>query len=108
MYPIGEIVYEADDPNLWDTLPSATEIESLRSLRLRTRWKRALRREYTQAYHACITFLDAIEARFGCLEGQWPLGGYDYRFTSDHSFISETTFYGRKSPYSTSGLRFLS
>ena len=60
LYPLDAIRYTPDRPDLWDSLPRKA---------INTRFKEfgfelgkendALRREYMQAYHACVSFTDA-------------------------------------------------
>lgn len=59
LYPLDAIRYTPDRPDLWDSLPRKA---------INTRFKEfgfelgkendALRREYMQAYHACVSFID--------------------------------------------------
>ncbi|MBT7214328.1 MAG: sulfatase-like hydrolase/transferase, partial [Verrucomicrobia bacterium] len=60
LYPLESIVYTPEKANLWDKIPRRA---------INTRFKEfgfeeakendALRREYMQAYHACVSFIDA-------------------------------------------------
>ncbi|MDB4754612.1 translation elongation factor 4, partial [Akkermansiaceae bacterium] len=82
------IVYKPDPRNLWETLPKRA---------MNTRFKEfgfefskeddALRREYMQAYHACISFIDAqVKLVFDALKesGHWE--DTIVIFTSDHGY----------------------
>jgi len=88
LYPKSEIVYKSDPKNLWDTLPRRA---------MNTRFKEfgfefakeddALRRDYMQAYHACVSFIDAqVRLVFDTLKesGQWE--NTIVIFTSDHGY----------------------
>ncbi|MBL6921021.1 MAG: sulfatase [Akkermansiaceae bacterium] len=88
LYPTSGIVYKPDPGNLWETLPKKA---------MNTRFKEfgfefskeddALRREYMQAYHACISFIDAqVKLVFDALKesGQWE--DTIVIFTSDHGY----------------------
>lgn len=88
LYPLDSIVYKPDKANLWDTIPRKA---------INTRFKEfgfeefqendALRREYMQAYYACVSFLDAqIKIVLDSLKesGQWE--DTIVVFTSDHGY----------------------
>ena len=88
MYPVEEIVYEADDPKLWNGLPSTAKSNRYGAFGFELgEEKDALRREYMQAYHACITFVDTqIGLVLDALKenGRWE--NTIVVFTSDHGF----------------------
>ncbi|MGI9244274.1 MAG: sulfatase-like hydrolase/transferase [Verrucomicrobiales bacterium] len=88
LYPRDQIVYEPDRPDLWDSIPRKA---------LNGRFKEfgfelgkeddARRREYMQAYHACISFIDAqLGIVFDSLKetGQWD--DTIVILTSDHGY----------------------
>ena len=87
-YPLDQIVYTPDKANLWETIPRGA---------LDGRYKQfgfelgvendARRREYMQAYHACISFIDAqIKLVMDSLKesGQWE--DTIVILTSDHGY----------------------
>ena len=88
MYPVEEIVYEADDPNLWDTLPSTAKSNRYGAFGFELcKENDALRREYTQAYYACITFLDTqLGLVLDALKDNGHWEDTIIVFTSDHGF----------------------
>ena len=88
LYPINSIKYQSDRANLWDSIPRRA---------INTRFKEfgfepfkendPLRREYMQAYHACVSFIDAqIGMVLDSLRksGQWD--NTIVIFTSDHGY----------------------
>ncbi len=88
LYPPESIVYTPEKANLWDKIPRKA---------INTRFKEfgfedskendALRREYMQAYHACISFIDAqIKIVLDSLKesGEWEKT--IVIFTSDHGY----------------------
>ncbi len=88
LYPLESIRYTPERPDLWDNLPQKA---------LTTRFKDfgfelgkendPLRREYMQAYHACVSFIDAqIGLIFAALResGHWE--ETIILFTSDHGY----------------------
>jgi len=88
MYPVDEIVYEPDRPNLWESLPSRAKSNRYGAFGFELgKENDALRREYMQAYHACITFVDTqIGLVLDALKenGHWE--NTVVVFTSDHGF----------------------
>ena len=88
LYPLESIVYTPEKANLWDKIPRKA---------INTRFKEfgfeeakendALRREYMQAYHACVSFIDAqIKIVLDSLKesGEWE--NTIVIFTSDHGY----------------------
>ena len=88
LYPLGSIVYTPEKVNLWDKIPRRA---------MNTRFKEfgfeaskendGLRREYMQAYHACVSFIDAqIKIVLDSLKesGEWE--NTIVIFTSDHGY----------------------
>lgn len=59
-YPRENIVYTPDSPQLWDSLPKMATSGRFKEFGFELGVENdALRREYMQAYHACISFIDA-------------------------------------------------
>ncbi len=59
LYPYSKITYQTDQPDLWDFLP--TSALSKRYEAFGFEWAKenhSLRKEYIQAYHACVSFID--------------------------------------------------
>ena len=88
LYPLESITYKPDRANLWDSIPRRA---------MNTRFKEfgfeqfkendPLRRNYMQAYHACVSFIDAqIGLVLDALRksGQWD--NTIIVFTSDHGY----------------------
>ncbi|MEM9660634.1 MAG: sulfatase-like hydrolase/transferase, partial [Planctomycetota bacterium] len=75
LYPANEVVYQPDRPNLWDSLPRSALSNRYRAFGFELGQEDdALRREYMQAYHACVSFIDAqLEIVLDALKesGQW-------------------------------------
>jgi arylsulfatase A-like enzyme len=87
-YPLDEIVYTPDRPDLWDGLPKTAMVKRFEAFGFEQAIENdALRREYMQAYHACISFIDAqIGIVLDALKrsGQWE--DTIIVFTSDHGY----------------------
>lgn len=88
LYPLDEIEYTADRPNLWDSIPKLALSKRYEAFGFELgKENDALRREYMQAYHACVTFIDAqLELMLDALKAS---GHYDDTiiiFTSDHGY----------------------
>ena len=88
LYPLESIVYTPEKANLWDKIPRKA---------INTRFKEfgfeeakendALRREYMQAYHACVSFIDAqIKIVLDSLKASGEWDNTIVIFTSDHGY----------------------
>jgi arylsulfatase A-like enzyme len=88
LYPLESIVYTPEKANLWDKIPRRA---------INTRFKEfgfeeakendALRREYMQAYHACVSFIDAqIKIVLDSLKASGEWDNTIVIFTSDHGY----------------------
>ena len=88
LYPLDSITYTPEKANLWDNIPRRA---------LNTRFKEfgfeefkendALRREYMQAYHACVSFIDAqIKIVLDALKGSGQWEDTIVIVTSDHGY----------------------
>jgi len=88
LYPTDKIVYQADKPRLWDTLPKTAISKRYGAFGFELgKENDRLRREYMQAYHACVTFIDVqIALVLDALKesGQWD--NTVIVFTSDHGY----------------------
>ena len=88
LYPLDGISYQADRPNLWDFLPKSALSKRYEAFGFQLgKENHALRREYMQAYHACVSFIDA---QFGLvMDGLKKNGLWEDTvivFTSDHGY----------------------
>ena len=88
LYPLDGISYHPDRPNLWDGLPSSAMSKRFQAFGFQLgKENDALRREYMQAYHACISFIDAqLKLVLDSLvsSGRWE--DTIILFTSDHGY----------------------
>lgn len=88
LYPLHSIKYEIDRPNLWDNIPRRALNARFKEFGFEPfKENEALRRNYTQAYHACVSFIDAqIGLVLDTLRksGQWE--NTIIVFTSDHGY----------------------
>ena len=87
-YPLDKIVYERDRPNLWDSIPKSAMSKRYEAFGFELgKEDDALRREYMQAYHACVSFLDAqLKLVFDALEENEHWDDTIVIFTSDHGY----------------------
>ena len=88
LYPLESIVYTPEKANLWDKIPRKAINTRFKEFGFEeTKENDALRREYIQAYHACVSFIDAqIKIVLDSLKesGQWE--NTIVIFTSDHGY----------------------
>lgn len=88
LYPLGKITFEPDRPKLWESLPKTAFSKRYEAFGFDLgKENDQLRREYMQAYHACISFVDAqLNLVFDSLKksGQWE--NTIIIFTSDHGY----------------------
>ena len=60
LYPFDKITYETDRSNMWDFLPQSAVSKRYEAFGFEMgKENHPLRKEYMQAYHACISFIDA-------------------------------------------------
>ena len=88
LYPLNKITYKPDHPKLWDSLPSLAKVKRYESFGFELgKENDALRREYTQAYHACISFIDAqIGIMLEALKQSGHWNNTVVIITSDHGY----------------------
>lgn len=88
LYPLGKIEYDPDRPNLWETLPKMAVSGRYREFGFELgKEDDALRREYMQAYHACVSFIDAqVKLVFDSLKESGHSEDTVVIFTSDHGY----------------------
>lgn len=88
LYPLNKIEYTPDLPTLWDTLPGKAMSGRFKEFGFELGVENnELRREYMQAYHACVSFIDAqLALVFDSLKesGHWE--DTIVIFTSDHGY----------------------
>ena len=88
LYPADQIPFTADRPDLWDSIPRKAISGRYTAFGFELgKENPALRREYMQAYHACISFLDAqLQLMLDALRetGHWE--DTVVVFTSDHGY----------------------
>ena len=88
LYPTEKIVCQPDKPNLWDGLPKSALSKRYGAFGFKLgKENDKLRREYMQAYHACVTFIDEqIALVLDALKksGHWE--DTTIIFTSDHGY----------------------
>ncbi|MEO1525155.1 MAG: sulfatase, partial [Planctomycetota bacterium] len=88
LYPTSKIVYQADRPQLWDSIPTSAISKRYTAFGFKLgKENDALRREYMQAYHACISFIDAqLGLVLNALEESGHAEDTLVIFTSDHGY----------------------
>jgi arylsulfatase A-like enzyme len=60
LYPLKSLTYERDRPDLWDSIPRLALSKRYEAFGFKMGIEDdQLRREYMQAYHACVSFIDA-------------------------------------------------
>lgn len=88
LYPLNEITYRSDRSDLWDFIPKSAISKRYEAFGFELgKENHPLRREYMQAYHACVSFIDA---QLGLvLESLKKNGLWEETvvvFTSDHGY----------------------
>ncbi|MEK9633301.1 MAG: sulfatase-like hydrolase/transferase, partial [Opitutae bacterium] len=88
LYPFDKISYQIDRPNLWDFLPKSALSKRYEAFGFEfAKENHPLRKEYIQAYHACVSFIDA---QLGLvMDGLKKNGLWEDTiivFTSDHGY----------------------
>jgi len=88
LHPASEISFFEDRHDLWDSIPRSAISNRFEAFGFRIGLENpALRREYMQAYHACVSFVDhQLNRVLGALkaEGYWE--DTVIVFTSDHGY----------------------
>ena len=88
LYPQQAIQFTPDRPNLWDSLPKTAMSKRYEAFGFELgKENPSLRREYMQAYHACISFIDAqLKLVFNALKESGHWDDTVIIFTSDHGY----------------------
>ena len=88
LYPTDKIRYSADPSNLWESLPKAAISKRYQAFGFELgKENDVLRREYMQAYHACVSFVDAqIGLVLTALKSSRHWDDTIIVFTSDHGY----------------------
>jgi iduronate 2-sulfatase len=88
LYPRNEITYRPDRPTLWDSLPKTAISKRYEAFGFELgKEDDALRREYMQAYHACVSFIDAqLKIVLDALKESGHWDDTVVIFTSDHGY----------------------
>ncbi len=89
MYPPEKLVFEEADLAFWDQAPEYAQTKRYKGYDFEFGVENdALRREYIQAYHACVSFIDAqIGLVFDALERSGHWDDTIIVLTSDHGYL---------------------
>lgn len=98
MYPLAALQYRADRPRLWESLPPSAQSRRYEAFGFQLGVENdSKRRQYMQAYHACISFIDAQIGLI--LETLKETGHWDDTtvvLTSDHGYhLGEHFLWGK-------------
>ncbi len=88
LYPPNKITFTPDRPNLWDSLPKTAISKRYEAFGFELgKENPSRRREYMQAYHACVSFVDAqLEIVLDALKESGHWDDTVVIFTSDHGY----------------------
>jgi len=88
LYPVDEIPFHRDDANLWDTIPRDAISGRYKDFGFVLGEENIARRQtFMQAYHACVSFIDAqLEIVFAQLKAQGLWDNTIIVLTSDHGY----------------------
>jgi iduronate 2-sulfatase len=88
LYPFDKITYETDRPNLWDFLPPSAISKRYGAFGFELgKENYSLRKEYMQAYHACVSFIDVqLGLVLDALKKNGLWEDTIIVFTSDHGY----------------------
>lgn len=98
LYPREELQYTPNRPDLWDSIPLSAQSKRYTAFGFELGVEKdALRREYMQAYHACISFMDAqLGMVLQALKDQGLWDDTIVVFTSDHGYhLGEHFMWGK-------------
>ena len=97
-YPREDLKFPLNPSNDWDDIPALAMVKRFQSFGFEmARENDSLRREYTQAYHACISYIDAqIGMLFDSLREHNLWEDTIVVFTSDHGYhLGEHFMWGK-------------
>ena len=97
-YPREGLKFPLSPSNDWDDVPTLAMVKRFQSFGFELgKENDSLRREYVQAYHACISFIDAqLGLLFGALREQGLWDETIVIFTSDHGYhLGEHFMWGK-------------
>ncbi len=88
LYPENEITFKPNRPGLWDSLPRTAISKRYQAFGFELgKENPPLRREYMQAYHACISFVDTqLKIVLDALKESGHWDDTVIIFTSDHGY----------------------
>lgn len=88
LYPQEALRYELDPPNLWETIPRDAISGRYKAFGFQLGVENeSLRRRYMQAYHACISFVDAqLALVFDTVRNEGFWDNTVLLLTSDHGY----------------------
>ena len=88
LYPENEIEYKPNRPNLWDSIPQQAISKRYEAFGFELgKENDSLRREYMQAYHACVSFIDTqLQIVLSALKESGHWDDTVIIFTSDHGY----------------------
>lgn len=88
LYPADEIPFHRDPPDLWDTIPNDAMSKRFTAFGFELGKENVARRqEFMQAYHACVSFIDAqIATVFKQLKDDGLWENTIIVFTTDHGY----------------------
>ena len=98
LYPRQKLQFDLSPANDWDDIPRLAMVKRFGGFGFELgRENDALRREYTQAYHACVSFVDAqIGLILDKLKAQKLWNDTIVIFTSDHGYhLGEHFMWGK-------------
>lgn len=98
MYPRANLVFSPAPPNFWDQAPKMAMVRRYEGFGFELGVENdPLRREYIQAYHACVSFIDAqIDLVFDALKQTDQWDNTIIVLTSDHGYqLGEHFMWGK-------------
>ena len=97
-YPVDKLKFPLSPANDWEDMPALAMVKRFQSFGFEMgRENDSLRREYTQAYHACISYIDAqLGMLFDALREHNLWENTIVIFTSDHGYhLGEHFMWGK-------------
>lgn len=97
-YPVQDLRFQLSPPHDWDDIPQKAMVKRFAAFGFELGEENdTLRREYTQAYHACVSFVDAqLGMLFDSLKENGLWDNTIVVFTSDHGYhLGEHFMWGK-------------